>query len=211
MVHPKITPPLPFSLLHSPKNPHPHANHPQRCQRAAPPSPRHPSAVAPSSLRLHFSRPLRRAGHALFAHPLHSDGSAELGAVHRPLPTPTLPVQCAGRARNPRVAPPPPSHRRSRISPTSMGSLDLGAAQEDHRHSRRRTRSSSGFLLLPCRMGLLAGDILPSHPQVTPSIPRCCHTLSHSSACPRPYGQIDLFGSLKLGLVLWIFATPVDT
>uniref|UniRef100_A0A0E0HS75 Uncharacterized protein n=1 Tax=Oryza nivara TaxID=4536 RepID=A0A0E0HS75_ORYNI len=62
--------------------------------------------------------------------------------------------------------PPPPSHRRSRLSPTSMGSLDLGAAQEDRRHSRRRTRSSSGFLLLPCRMGLLAGDILPSHPQV---------------------------------------------
>uniref|UniRef100_A0A0D9Y707 Uncharacterized protein n=1 Tax=Oryza glumipatula TaxID=40148 RepID=A0A0D9Y707_9ORYZ len=62
--------------------------------------------------------------------------------------------------------PPPPSHRRSRLSPTSMGSLDLGAAQEDRRHSRRRTRSSSGFLLLPCRMGLLAGDILPSHPQM---------------------------------------------
>uniref|UniRef100_A0A0D3EMN9 Uncharacterized protein n=2 Tax=Oryza barthii TaxID=65489 RepID=A0A0D3EMN9_9ORYZ len=83
--------------------------------------------------------------------------------------------------------PPPPSHRRSTLSPISMGSLDLGAAQEDRRHSRRRTRSSSGFLLLPCRMGLLAGDILPSHP------------------------QIDLFGSLKLGLVLWIFATPVDS
>uniref|UniRef100_A0A0D3EMP6 Uncharacterized protein n=1 Tax=Oryza barthii TaxID=65489 RepID=A0A0D3EMP6_9ORYZ len=82
--------------------------------------------------------------------------------------------------------PPPPSHRRSTLSPISMGSLDLGAAQEDRRHSRRRTRSSSGFLLLPCRMGLLAGDILPSHPQVTPSIPRCCHTLSHSSPCPLP-------------------------
>ncbi|EEC80789.1 hypothetical protein OsI_23320 [Oryza sativa Indica Group] len=61
--------------------------------------------------------------------------------------------------------PPPPSHRRSRLSSTSMGSLDLGAAQEDRRHSRRHTRSSSGFLLLPCRMGLLAGDLLPSHPQ----------------------------------------------
>ncbi|BAF15004.1 Os04g0478600 [Oryza sativa Japonica Group] len=60
-------------------------------------------------------------------------------------------------------------------------------------------RSSPGSLLLPHRMGLLAGDLLPSHPQVTSSIPRCCHTLSHSSACPRPYGQIDLFGSLKLG------------
>ncbi|EEC77486.1 hypothetical protein OsI_16322 [Oryza sativa Indica Group] len=64
-------------------------------------------------------------------------------------------------------------------------------------------RSSPGSLLLPHRMGLLAGDLLPSHPQVTSSIPRCCHTLSHSSACPRPYGQIDLFGSLKLGFVVF--------
>uniref|UniRef100_A0A0E0FKB6 Uncharacterized protein n=1 Tax=Oryza nivara TaxID=4536 RepID=A0A0E0FKB6_ORYNI len=158
MVHPKITPPLPFSLLHSPKNPHPHANHPRRCQRAAPPSPRHPSdststvpsaAPAMRSLRILSTPTAQRSSAPFIAHCLPLPYLCSVQVV------PGIPVS----------HPPPPSHRRSRLSSTSMGSLDLGAAQEDRRHSRRRTRSSSGFLLLPCRMGLLAGDILPSHPQ----------------------------------------------